>query len=411
MFDMDMWREIFQSVNKNRTRSILSGFTVAFAILLFTLLFGLANGLENTFKKFFSDDAQNAVYINTGKTTVAYKGLQMGRQIQLTNDDLSFIEKEFGNRIQYRTATLTKSMDLAYKMEKGNYSCIAVMPDAQYIDKAKIIDGRFINEKDVAKRTKVAVIGRLVKEDLFSSGSALGKYVSFSGIVFKVVGVFSDDGGDREERGVYLPLSTVQSVYGSNDDIDAIDLTYQSKLNFIQANNLIKSIERKLKKRLVVSSDDQSAIRIYDRTEESQDTNAILFGLGMIILIIGFGTLIAGIVGISNIMIYAVKERTKELGVRKALGAKPRDIIRIILYESIVITTLAGYLGLLIGSAILNMSSVNKVLKKYFITDPNVSTTLLIGATIILIISGSLAGYLPARRAAKIKPIVALRQD
>jgi putative ABC transport system permease protein len=283
MFDMDMWREIFQSVNKNRTRSILSGFTVAFAILLFTLLFGLANGLENTFKKFFSDDAQNAVYINTGKTTVAYKGLQMGRQIQLTNDDLSFIEKEFGNRIQYRTATLTKSMDLAYKMEKGNYSCIAVMPDAQYIDKAKIIDGRFINEKDVAKRTKVAVIGRLVKEDLFSSGSALGKYVSFSGIVFKVVGVFSDDGGDREERGVYLPLSTVQSVYGSNDDIDAIDLTYQSKLNFIQANNLIKSIERKLKKRLVVSSDDQSAIRIYDRTEESQDTNAILFGLGMII--------------------------------------------------------------------------------------------------------------------------------
>jgi putative ABC transport system permease protein len=411
MFDMDMWREIFQSVNKNRTRSILSGFTVAFAILLFTLLFGLANGLENTFKKFFSDDAQNAVYINTGKTTVAYKGLQMGRQIQLTNDDLSFIEKEFGNRIQYRTATLTKSMDLAYKMEKGNYSCIAVMPDAQYIDKAKIIDGRFINEKDVAKRTKVAVIGRLVKEDLFSSGSALGKYVSFSGIVFKVVGVFSDDGGDREERGVYLPLSTVQSVYGSNDDIDAIDLTYQSKLNFIQANNLIKSIERKLKKRLVVSSDDQSAIRIYDRTEESQDTNAILFGLGMIILIIGFGTLIAGIVGISNIMIYAVKERTKELGVRKALGAKPRDIIRIILYESIVITTLAGYLGLLIGSAILNMSSVNKVLKKYFITDPNVSTTLLIGATIILIISGSLAGYLPARRAAKIKPIVELRQD
>jgi putative ABC transport system permease protein len=137
----------------------------------------------------------------------------------------------------------------------------------------------------------------------------------------------------------------------------------------------------------------------------------ILFGLGMIILIIGFGTLIAGIVGISNIMIYAVKERTKELGVRKALGAKPKDIVKIILYESIVITTISGYVGLLVGSSILNMKSVNDVLFDYFITDPSVSTSLLIGATIILIISGSLAGYLPARRASKIKPIVALRQD
>jgi putative ABC transport system permease protein len=411
MFDLDMWREIFQSVNKNKTRSILSGFTVAFAILLFTLLFGLANGLENTFRKFFSDDAQNAVFINSGKTTLAFEGLQMGRQIQFTNDDLKFLEKEFKNQIQYRTARVEKSMDLAYKMEKGNYTCTAVMPDARYIDKAIVSEGRFINENDVANNTRVAVIGRLVAEDLFSTESALGKYVSFSGIVFKVVGVFSDDGGDREERGVYLPLSTIQTIYGANQDIDAIDLTYEASLNFNQANRLISAIERKLKKRLLVSPDDQRAIRIYDMTEESQSTNAILFGLGMIILIIGFGTLIAGIVGISNIMIYAVKERTKELGVRKALGAKPKDIIKIILYESIIITTVAGYIGLLIGSSILNMPAVNTSLKKYFITDPSVSTGLLIGATITLIIAGSLAGYLPAKRAAKIKPIEALRQD
>jgi putative ABC transport system permease protein len=411
MFDLDMWREIFQSVNKNKTRSILSGFTVAFAILLFTLLFGLANGLENTFRKFFSDDAQNAVFINSGKTTLAFEGLQMGRQIQFTNDDLKFLEKEFKNQIQYRTARVEKSMDLAYKMEKGNYTCTAVMPDARYIDKAIVSEGRFINENDVANNTRVAVIGRLVAEDLFSTESALGKYVSFSGIVFKVVGVFSDDGGDREERGVYLPLSTIQTIYGANQDIDAIDLIYEASLNFNQANRLISAIERKLKKRLLVSPDDQRAIRIYDMTEESQSTNAILFGLGMIILIIGFGTLIAGIVGISNIMIYAVKERTKELGVRKALGAKPKDIIKIILYESIIITTVAGYIGLLIGSSILNMPAVNTSLKKYFITDPSVSTGLLIGATITLIIAGSLAGYLPAKRAAKIKPIEALRQD
>lgn len=411
MFDVGMWREIFQSVNKNKTRSILSGFTVAFAILLFTLLFGIANGLENTFKQFFGDDAQNAIYINSGKSTIAYKGLQMGRQIQFTNDDLDFLEKEFKGQIEYRTSRVSRSMDIAYKMEKENYSCIAVLPDARYIDKAEIIKGRFINEKDVADANRVAVIGRLVEEDLFIIESALGKYVNIGGIAYKVVGVFSDDGGDREERGVYLPLKTIQNIYGANQDIEAIDITYDPILNLANANTLKNSIETKLKKRLSVSPQDQSAIRIYDLIEESERTNMILFGLGMIILIIGFGTLIAGVVGISNIMIYAVKERTKELGVRKALGAKPKDIVKIILYESIVITTISGYVGLLIGSSILNMQSVNDVLFDYFITDPSVSTGLLIGATIILIISGSLAGYLPARRASKIKPIVALRQD
>ncbi len=411
MFDVGMWREIFQSVNKNKTRSILSGFTVAFAILLFTLLFGIANGLENTFKQFFGDDAQNAIYINSGKTTIAFKGLQMGRQIQFTNDDLKFLEKEFKGQIEYRTSRVSRSMDIAYKMEKGNYSCTAVLPDAKYIDKAEITNGRFINENDVANATRVAVIGRLVEEDLFITESAIGKYVSIGGVAYKVVGVFSDDGGDREERGVYLPLKTIQNIYGANDDIDSIDITYDSKLNLGAANTLKNSIETKLKKRFSVSPADQRAIRIYDLIEESERTNMILFGLGIIILIIGFGTLIAGIVGISNIMIYAVKERTKELGVRKALGAKPKDIIRIILFESILITTLSGYLGLLIGSTILNMPFTNKVLKKYFITDPSVSNGLLIGATITLIVSGSLAGYLPARRASKIKPIVALRQD
>ncbi len=411
MFDSGMWREILQSVNKNKTRTILSGFTVAFAILLFTLLFGIANGLENTFKQFFGDDAQNAMFINSGKTTIAFNGLQMGRQIQFTNEDLAFLEKEFKDQIQYRTARVSRSMNIAYKMEKGNYSCTAVMPDAKYIDKAVVTKGRFINENDVANATRVAVIGRLVEEDLFITEPAVGKYISIGGVAYKVVGVFTDEGGDREERGVYLPLKTIQNIYGANDDIDAIDLTYDSRLNLQAAKTFKKAIEKKLKKRFSVSPADQRAIRIYDRIEQSESTNMILFGLGMIILIIGFGTLIAGIVGISNIMIYAVKERTKELGVRKALGAKPKDIIRIILFESILITTLSGYVGLLVGSTILNLPVTNEVLKKYFITDPNVSTSLLIGATITLIISGSLAGYLPARRASKIKPIVALRQD
>jgi putative ABC transport system permease protein len=167
MFSIDLWREIYQSVNKNKTRSILSGFTVAFAILLFTLLFGIANGLENTFKKLFKDDAQNAVYIESGRTTKAFKGLQTGRKIQFKNEDLAFIQKEFGDKIQYYTARVGMSMDLTYRMEKGNYSSTGVFPEAKNIDKAKVVRGRFINTNDIVNKNKVAVIGRLVEEDLF----------------------------------------------------------------------------------------------------------------------------------------------------------------------------------------------------------------------------------------------------
>ena len=409
MFDIDLWREIVQSINKNRTRSILSGFTVAFAILLFTILFGLANGLNNTFSEAFVDDAANAVFIRSGRTTKAHKGLQAGRRIQFKNQDFDYIKTDFEPSIEFITARIYRNVAASYKNEKDNYTVRAVHPDNQYLEKTKVTQGRYINQRDMDMRTKSIVIGDLVRQDLFLKEDPIGKYVNLSGIAYQVVGAYKDDGGDNEERIIYMPLTTAQQIYGNNDYVDQINLTYDLKMNYDQAIDFGLDLEKKLKERFTVAKNDQRAIRVFNMAMQNKGINQMTSVLGILILIIGMGTLIAGIVGISNIMIFIVKERTKEIGIRKALGASPRAIISIILIESVVVTTIAGYVGLLVGVGILEWASPS--LKTYFITDPSVSRSLVIAATITLISAGTLAGYIPAKKASKIKPIVALRDD
>ncbi len=409
MFDTGLWREIFQSINKNRTRSVLSGFTVAFAILLFTILFGLANGLNNTFSEAFVDDAANAVFIRSGRTTKAHKGLQAGRRIQFKNQDYDYIKTDFEPSIEFITSRIYRNVVASYKNEKSNYSVRAVHPDHQYLEKTKVTQGRYINQRDMDMRNKSIVIGDLVRQDLFLKEDPVGKYVNLSGIAYQVVGAYKDDGGDNEERIIYMPLTTAQQIYGNNDFVDQINLTYDPKMNYDQAIDFGVDLEKKLKKRFTVAKNDQRAIRVFNMAMQNKGINQMTSVLGILILIIGMGTLIAGIVGISNIMIFIVKERTKEIGIRKALGASPRAIVSIILIESVVVTTTAGYLGLLAGVGILEWASPS--LKTYFITDPSVSRSLVIAATLTLIAAGALAGYIPAKKASNIKPIVALRDD
>lgn len=409
MFDRDLWREIFQSINMNRTRSLLSGFTVAFAISLFAILFGVVNGLVNTFDTAFVDDAANSIFINSGRTSKANKGLQAGRQIQFTNEDYEYIKKEFGDNVQYITARIYRGVNASFRNEKSSYNVRAVHPDHQFLENTKVEFGRYINQLDVDNKTKVVVIGRLVEEDLFLKTTAIGKYINLNGIQYKVVGVFSDDGGDNEERLIYMPVSTAQQVYGNNDYIDQINLTYNPNMNYDQAIGFSTTLTKKLKERFSVAKSDQRAIRVRNRASESQAINQMTGGLGIMVLVIGFGTLIAGIVGISNMMIFIVKERTKEIGIRKALGASPKSIVSIILLESILITVIAGFVGLLIGMGVVNLAG--PMLEQYFIKDPSVSLNVVIAATITLIVAGGIAGYLPAKKASRIKPIVALRND
>ena len=409
MFDLDLWREIFQSINKNRTRSLLSGFTVSFAILLFAILFGIANGLENTFKEAFGTDANNSIVIYPGRTTIANKGLQAGRRIQFRNADHEFMLDKFGDKVQYITSKVNRNVTASFKGEKNNYQLRAVHPEYMFIENNKVIEGRYINQNDLNNKTKVAIIGRIVNDDLFSKVNAIGKYINLSGIPYKVVGIFTDDEGDNEERVIYIPLTTAQFLFGNNDFIDFMHLTYNPEMNSDQALSFGTLITKSLKERFSVARSDQRAIRVQNMAQGTKQVDMLTSGLTVIILVIGFGTLIAGIVGISNIMIFIVKERTKEIGIRKALGASPKSIVSIILLESILITTIAGYLGLLVGVGVLEW--VAPSLEKYFITNPGVSNGLVIGATFTLISAGAIAGYLPAKKASKIKPIVALRND
>lgn len=409
MFDLDLWREIFQSINMNRTRSLLSGFTVAFAILLFTILFGIANGLQNTFAEGFVDDANNSISIRSGRTTKANKGLQAGRQIQFKNEDLDYVKDDFGNKVEFITARIYKNFQASFRGEQNVYDIRAVHPDHQFLEKTKIKEGRYINQNDLNNKVKGVVIGRLVEDDLFLKTKALGKYINLAGIQFKVIGVFTDDGGDNEERKIYIPVTTAQYLYGNNDYIDQINLTYNPEMDYDQALAFSSLLTKKMKDRFSVARSDQRAIRVRNMAEGTKFVNIISYVLTGLILVIGLGTLIAGIVGVSNIMIFIVKERTKEIGIRKALGASPKSIVSIILIESILITAIAGYFGLLLGVGVLEIAK--PYLEEYFIKDPSVSSSLVIGATLTLIIAGAIAGYLPAKKASRIKPIIALRNN
>tara|TARA_B100000795_G_scaffold213022_1_gene166674 strand:- start:1878 stop:3110 length:1233 start_codon:yes stop_codon:yes gene_type:complete len=410
MFDLDRWREIFQSINKNRLRSVMSGFTVAFAILLFTLLFGIVSGLSNTFKSAFNDDAQNAMFVRVWKTSKPYKGLQTGRRVQLRNKEYNFVKEEYANKIQYQSARIYKNVAIKYKSKADNYRLRAVHPDHQFLEKTIIDEGRYINERDIREKSKVIVIGRLIKKDLFGEKNAMNKRVNVNGSSFLIVGVFSDEGGDNEERQAYMPVSTAQMMYGNNDYISQINLGYNPDLSLDAAIAFGNKMERDLRKKMNIHPDDQSALSVRNMAEANKGVGMFMGALYAIVILVGSGTLIAGIIGISNIMIFVIKERTKEFGIRKALGAKPSSIVGMVVQESVLITTIAGYSGLSLGTYILALIG-DSLEKDYFIKDPSVSPGIVIGATIVLVLSGLIAGYVPAKRAANIKPIVALRAD
>ena len=409
MFDLDRWREIFQSISKNKLRSVMSGFTISFAILLFTLLFGVVNGLSNTFKGAFVDDAQNSMFVRVGRTTKPYKGLQSGRIIQLKNENYDYVTKTYEDKIQYQTARIYKNVNITYKTKQDNYTLRAVHPDHQFLEKTIMDEGRYINARDLKEKSKVLVIGRLVKKDIFGEKPALGKRVNVNGISYKIIGIFSDDGGDNEERLTYMPVTTAQMLYGNNDYISEMNLGYNPSLSLDEAVAFGNRLERDLRTRLNIHPDDQGAIRVRNMAEANKGIGQFMGVLYFLVILIGSGTLIAGIIGISNIMIFVIKERTKEFGIRKALGAQPSSIIGMVVQESILITTIAGYLGLSLGSYIL--SAIGDTLESYFIKDPSVSPEIVIGATFTLIIAGLIAGFLPAKKAARIKPIIALRAD
>lgn len=409
MFDLDRWQEIFSSIRSNVLRTVLSGFTVALGLFIFIVLFGIGKGLQNAFTQGFARDAQNLITIYTGKTTVAYKGLQSDRNVTMDNEDYDFLINTDKEKVGDASPRYTTSMMVKYGKESGLYQINGSEPGEQVIENRKVIEGRYLTPMDLDRKQNVAVIGRMVQRDLIKNGSPVGKDLDINGTIFKVVGVFSDDGGDRDERHITVPISTLQQMKKGSDTVNTIYIAYNEKLTPQEAIKYGDQLKEKLKARKSVSPDDENGVGVWNNAKNMEGTFQFMFVLTVIVGFIGMGTLLAGIIGISNIMVYIVKERTKEIGVRKAIGAKPGSIVGLIVQESVVITVVSGIVG--VGVGVLTLSLLGDSLEEFFIVNPSVGGAEIIMAFVALVFSGLIAGFVPAYRASKIKPIEALRTE
>jgi putative ABC transport system permease protein len=414
MFNVERWQEIFEAIAKNKLRTFLTGISVASGIFILVILLGVGKGLQNGIEKQFERDADGIIEIWTGTTAKEYKGLNPGRQIQFRNSDYDISVQKFGDILDKKAATYSFwNGVIVYGKETGNYQYRGVYPDYQAIENATIVNGRFINNNDMVSSEKVAAIGQKVKLDLFKDKNPIGEQIVINNINFKVVGVFTDPAGEREESRVYLPITTTQKAFGVGDRISNLSFTLIKKATYeealAQSNKFTEELDQLLKSKNTIAPDDESAIGINNSIKNAKQFYDLNLYIRLFFWWVGICTIIAGVVGVSNIMLIIVKERTKEIGIRKALGASPVSIIGMILHESIFITTIAGFVGLL--SSLLLLELVGPQVSSDYFLNPEVDFSIALTTLILLVVAGALAGFFPAYRAAKIKPIVALRDE
>lgn len=409
MFDRDSWQEIAETLRKNKLRSILTGFSVAWGIFMLIILLGSGKGLNNGVEGMFMDDNFNSFFIRRDVTSLPYKGMNAGRRIQFNNEDYAALTSLYPE-VSHSTARYMRwDIEAVYGKESGRFSLRAVHPDHVYLENSVIKDGRFINERDLQDFRKVACIGAYTAQQLFKELSPIGEYIRVDGVNFRVVGVFTDEGGQGEESVIYTPVTTAQRLFGAGEEVHMVLLAVNPDVPFSRMKEMKQEIKDELARRKQFDPNDERAVSVRNMREEVEHFQSILDGIRLFIWVIGIGTLIAGIVGVSNIMVITVKERTKEIGIRKALGATPSSIIGLILQESIFITTVAGYIGLVLGVALLE--ALGPVIDTPYFRRPEVDMNVAISATILLIIGGAIAGYIPARRAASIRPVEALKDE
>ena len=408
MFDRDKWQEILGTISKNKLRTFLTSFSVAWGIFILIVLLGAGQGLRNGAESQFLRDAVNSINIEGGETSLPYKGIQPGRKIQLTNEDFALISKNI-NHIENSSASYfgRNSITMSYNNRHGAYTFRSCLPDHDYLENATILSGRFINENDIKELRKVCVIGTPVRDELFKNEDPINKFIDMDGTPYKVVGVFTDPGNGDLAR-VYVPLSTVQRAFNGENKIDNIWSSIDKEA-FDNGANMVNQIRNKMAAKHNFDPADLNAIRVDNWSEEYKRIMTMLDGIKIFIWIIGIFTLLAGVIGVSNIMMIIVKERTKEIGVRKALGATPASIVMLIVQESVFITAVAGYVGLVLGVGLLQLMSEN--IEGDFFKRPEVNFSLAISATLMIIVAGALAGLFPAWRASKVEPVEALRAE
>ena len=413
MFNIERWQEIFEAIAKNKLRTFLTGISVASGIFILVILLGAGKGLQNGIEKQFENDAEGIIEVWANTTTKEFKGLNSGRQIQLRNSDYELPLKKFDDEIDKKSSVRnTWGGIVTYGKESGNYQFRGISPDYLFIENATIIKGRFINDNDVKNNEKVAAIGLKVKQDLFKEEDPIGKEILVNNINFKVIGIFTDPSGEREESRVYMPMTTNQRAYGAGDKITGMQFVLNKKTNYdealAQSRKFTQEVKALLKSKNIIAPDD-NAIDAYNSVEEAKQFYDLNLYIRLFFWWVGICTIIAGVVGVSNIMLIIVKERTKEIGIRKALGASPFSIISMILHESIFITTIAGFVGLL--ASLLLLELVGPMVQSEYFRNPEVDFSVALTTLVLLVFAGAMAGFFPAYRAAKIKPIVALRDE
>lgn len=421
MFDLDNINEIWQTIARNKTRSLLTAFGVFWGIFILVILLACGNGFDNGLRSNIEGFATNSTFIIPSETTEAYKGYQKGRNWQPDMSDIEAIKKKIkGVDMVSPTSsrwTFDGENNVFYGTKGGNFSMKGVLPNYNEIDRGKILYGRYINETDIAEARKVCVIGKKVYEDVIGGDkNPLGLMIKANGIYYQVVGVVQaynsqvNINGSMNET-VMLPLTTMQKAYNTGDKFDFLLFTTAKGSNTKEMQEEVKAL---LRERHDISPTDEGAIMYFDFEQLFTMFEYLFIGIKILIWIVGIGTLLSGVVGVSNIMLVTIKERTREIGVRRALGAKPGIIIRQVMAESLLLTVLAGIVGLVLGVAIMAVVSgiVGKTpSEEMMFLDPQIGFTAAIVATVIIVLSGLLSGVLPATRAIQIKAIDAIREE
>lgn len=414
MFDLERWQEIFDTIRKNKLRTFLTGLSVASGIFILVILLGFGQGMRNGIEQEFKQDASTSVWVWPGVTSKEYKGLNPGRSIQLVNENFDNASTMFGNNIDKGSSRIfVRGVSVNYGKEALIYGVQGVASDFQFIENASMLEGRFINYQDEVSTGKVAVIGNKIKKDVFNEvDSPIGEFVDISGIPFKVIGVYKEM-EDREEERIYIPITTAQKAFNGGNRINNMSFTLPPVENFdeavAQAINFKHDMREYLQQVHTVAPDDTGAMEVWSAMEEAKRYYGLTNNIKLFFWFVGICTIIAGVVGVSNIMMIVVKERTREIGIRKALGAKPWSIIAMILHESIFVTAISGFTGLIFSMALLELVGPN--IEVDYVLNPSVNFNVAFSTVLVLILAGTLAGFVPAWRAAKVQVIESLRDE
>lgn len=417
----ELIKEIWSTSKRNKLRTSLTGFAVAWGIFMLIFLLGAGNGLINAQLQQSTRFLANSMRVFPGETSKAYKGLKEGRSITLNDKDILISNKTYGQYVDDVGGRLEQyNVNINYS---DNYvasqSLVGVAPTHPKIDKTELIAGRFINEIDMKEQRKNVVLSRSQAKELCKDyRSLVGKNVKISNLNFQVVGIYKDD-ESRNNTEAFIAYSTIKTIYAKGDDAGSLEFTIKNLKTREDNKQFEKNYRASINNNHQAAPDDERTIWLWNRYMDNIQMNQGIAIMQTALWIVGLFTLLSGIVGVSNIMLITVKERTREFGVRKAIGAKPWSILKLIITESIIITSFFGYIGMVCGvaaneimDATIGHTTVDTGLfKAAMFVNPTVGIGTCIGATITIVIAGTIAGLIPAIKAARIRPIEALRAE